>query len=157
MVAILGEVAFGLLSHNGIMTSDQTSRISHKADTYGYQYMESMSEFTVCSKISIYLSIQVGQWLNIFPHTRIHMALGKQEFHNNALISYQAWPKDLPEKCDVCATNKPFMIQDTLHWKSGGLFMGHQNYFRVSLALMETYDLSSYYVCDKKNTHLLRS
>ena len=57
---------------------------------------------------------KVGKWINVLPRARIHTVLGAQEFRDNLLLCYQDRPKNLPEKCDVCASTKSFTLQHAL-------------------------------------------
>ena len=66
------------------------------------------------------IKIQVGHWINIFTRVQSQMALDKQEFFNNVLLRYQVIPNNLPDKFDVCVTNKPFKLQHSIQFKLGG-------------------------------------
>ena len=146
---ILGEVDFNPLSHNMTMISGQTFSRAKKAHAYGAQNVESMSEFTVYRHISMVQEIQMGKWFNILPYTQSLTYLGKQEFCNKVLIRYQARPKELQEKCDGCATNKPLTLKHALKCKVGGLVTGCHKGVYNSLSLMVMQTFTSYSVHDE--------
>ena len=149
LTAILGEVDFNPLSHNMTMISGQTFFKARNADAYGAQYMESTSEFTVYRHRSMVQESQMGNWFNILPRTQSLTDLGKQEFCNKVLIHYQAIPKELQEKCDGCATNKPLTLKHALQCKVGGLVTGRHKGVYKSLSLMVMQTFTSYSVHDE--------
>ena len=59
------------------------------------------------------------------------------------LLRYQARPNYLPDKCEGCASTKPFTLQHTLQSMTEGLVIGCHNEVRDSPDLIGTQAFSS--------------